>query len=130
MIEAFEESTCSKFIFASTSKVYGNPAYLPIDENHPTKPTSVYGETKLEAESLIKEKASSSSKQYVILRQFNIYGPGQNNSFLIPSIISQIKEKEEIELGNLTVKRDFTYVNDLCECYSMLLEKEMPSPMA
>ena len=36
-------------------------------------------------------------------------------------------EKNEIELGNTSVKRDFTYVDDLSECYSMLIDKEMPS---
>ncbi len=127
LVEAFEESDANKFIFASTSKVYGTPEYLPIDENHPTKPTGPYGSTKLEAEQVIEETAPNSGKQYIILRQFNIYGPGQDRSFLIPSIIEQVKEKEEISLGNTSVKRDYTYIGDLAECYSILLEKDMPS---
>jgi UDP-glucose 4-epimerase len=61
------------------------------------------------------------------LRQFNIYGPGQNPSFLIASVIQQIKEKDEISLGNTSTKRDYTYIDDLSKCYSILLEKDMPN---
>ena len=48
-----KEFDCKNFIFSSSATVYGNPEYLPYDENHPTKPINNYGRSKLIAEQLI-----------------------------------------------------------------------------
>ena len=62
-----------KFIFSSTCAVYGQPDVLPVTENTPTKPTSPYGVSKLDAENLLKVLATSSFSVR-ILRYFNVIG--------------------------------------------------------
>jgi len=101
----------AKLIFASTY-VYGNPDKLPVDETVELRPTSNYTKSKIEAENLI----INSGLNFIILRQFNIYGPGQDGNMLIPLILKQIKENKEITLmGKPTPKRDFLYVGDLID---------------
>ncbi|MBW2995584.1 NAD(P)-dependent oxidoreductase [Candidatus Woesearchaeota archaeon] len=121
IIEAFEKSNAKQLIFASSAKVYGKARYLPIDENHPTKPVCEYGRQKLMCEKFIEKTAKKSKKQYIILRQFNIFGPGQNENFLIPSIISQLKRHNILKQGNVDVKRDYLYIYDLMDAYKILL---------
>lgn len=55
-----------------------------------------------------------------VLRIFNIYGPGQNSSFLIPKIIEGVF-KGQLNLETLTPKRDFVYVNDVCNAFLQCL---------
>ena len=54
LLNACDKHGIKRFVFSSTSSVYGNPEYIPIDENHPTKPISYYGETKLQIENNLK----------------------------------------------------------------------------
>ena len=104
-----------KLIFPSTY-VYGNPKYLPIDENHPIESTNPYSESKIAAERLCifyKEKYELDVK---ILRLFNIYGIGQDSNFLIPKIIEQAF-LGEINLENSAPKRDFVYLDDVISAH-------------
>ena len=50
-----------------------------------------------------------------ILRPFNVYGIGQNNSFLIPKILDQLKQKDYVEVESLKPKRDYIHVDDVIE---------------
>jgi nucleoside-diphosphate-sugar epimerase len=101
----------SKVIFFSTY-VYGPPIYLPIDEKHSTNPQNPYSQSKLICEELCKAYHRDFGVPITIFRPFNIYGPGQNGSFFIPTIIDQIK-KELIQLGDSRPKRDFIYIDDV-----------------
>lgn len=105
----------SHIIFAS-SYVYGNPEYLPVDEKHPLIADSPYKATKLMAEESCRDYHDMYGLKTTIFRQFNIYGPGQNKSMLIPTIISQL-DKKEIILQDPEPKRDFLYVSDLIDAY-------------
>jgi UDP-glucose 4-epimerase len=106
----------SKLIFAS-SYVYGEPDYLPVDETHPIKPTNPYTRSKVVSEELCRGYSEDHGIKCVILRPFNIYGPGQNEEFLIPLILKQIREGTIIELKDPEPKRDLLYVNDMIEAY-------------
>ena len=79
----------NKIVYAS-SYVYGKPHYLPIDENHMTNPTNPYSRSKLIGEELCKSYHDDFGIECIVLRPFNIYGPGQRSDFLIPMIISCI----------------------------------------
>lgn len=103
----------SKVIFFSTY-VYGNPLYLPIDENHTTNPKNPYTHSKLICEELCEAYHRDFGVPITILRPFNIYGPGQNLSFFIPTIINQINN-EIIQLNDSRPKRDFIYIDDAVE---------------
>jgi len=99
-------------IVTMSSYVYGRPQYLPIDEDHPLSSNNPYTGSKLVMEQLCKAYTQDFGLDCVIFRPFNIYGAGQNENFLIPSIIKQLNEGK-IELKDPEPKRDFIYVSDL-----------------
>lgn len=105
----------AKLILAS-SYFYGIPEYLPIDENHPVHPHNPYAHSKLLAEELCRAYSQDFSMKVIILRFFNIYGPGQDERFLIPSIINQA-DNGEVNLGDSVPKRDFVYIDDVISSY-------------
>jgi len=111
----------SKFIFVSTY-VYGRPSYLPIDENHPTSPLNPYTQSKLICEDLCNSYARDFGIDVIIIRPFNIYGPGQNSSFLIPTILNQLKLKE-INLNDPRPKRDYVHVDDFVNAIRIIIDK-------
>ena len=61
-----EEVECKNIIFSSSATVYGNPQYLPLDENHPCKPTNTYGTTKFMIEKIIKDWCKNDNKKRVL----------------------------------------------------------------
>lgn len=102
----------AKLVYAS-SYVYGTPEYLPIDEKHPLQAENPYTRSKIIAEKLCKSYHEDYNINIVILRPFNVYGPGQRSDFLIPLIIKQIKGNNKIQLKDPKPKRDFIYVKDI-----------------
>jgi UDP-glucose 4-epimerase len=99
-----------KFIFIS-SYIYGTPHYLPINETHKPAPTNPYACSKLIGETLCASYNSDCGLKPTIFRPFNIYGPGQADHFLIPSIMKQLKNGK-INLKDSLPKRDFLYISD------------------
>jgi len=71
LVEAMTAKGVNKIIFSSTCAVYGEPKYIPIDEQHPTNPNSPYGETKLDFENYLKK---TQNLEYAIFRYFNVGG--------------------------------------------------------
>ncbi len=113
----------SQFIYLSTSHVYGIPQKLPVKEEHPTTPISIYSASKLGGEIICQAYAMNYKIDLSILRLFSIYGPGEPENFVIPKIISQIKSKKIITLGNLHPKRDFVYVDDVVNAIQLVIRK-------
>lgn len=124
MLSAFVKSEASHFIYPSSGKVYGNPQYLPYDENHPLNPETLLGKSKKIAESLIDFFALNSKKTFTILRIFNIYGPGQRKGFLVPTILSQI-DKKTLTLGDISARRDYLYIDDLVEGFLTVIKAKL-----
>jgi nucleoside-diphosphate-sugar epimerase len=106
----------AKFIFAS-SYVYGSPRYLPIDENHPVQSANPYSESKIIGERLCARYHSDFGLRVVILRPFNVFGPAQNDAFLIANIFKQLEENGSVRLKDPTPRRDFVYVDDVAEAF-------------
>ncbi len=104
----------NKLVFVS-SYVYGSPKYLPIDESHPMNPLNPYMRSKLIAEELCRTYHEDYDLNCIILRPFNIYGEGQNERFLIPSICKQIVKKGVIVLKTPYPRRDYLYISDMIE---------------
>ena len=114
----------SKVIFFSTY-VYGQPQYLPIDENHIKNPLNPYTQSKLISEELCNAYNRDFGIPITIFRPFNIYGPGQNSAFFIPTIINQINN-EHIELNDSSPKRDFIHIDDVVGAvYNSILSNEL-----
>jgi UDP-glucose 4-epimerase len=114
-LELYRLKNADKFIFAS-SYVYGHPAYLPVDEEHPVNPTNPYARSKVIGETLCKAYHDDFGLNCTILRVFNVYGEGQPDDFLIPSIFKQIATGK-IELMDPEPRRDFLYISDVVKAY-------------
>ncbi len=75
VLRAMDRIDCKRIIFSSSATVYGEPQYLPLDEAHPTAPTSVYGRSKLMAEQILSDWTTArTSTTAVLLRYFNPVG--------------------------------------------------------
>lgn len=107
----------SKVIFASSAAVYGNPLYLPLDENHPANPISFYGLSKYAAECYIRMFNLIFGLKYSILRFANVYGPRQQaagDGGVIAQFVSCYFSGEDLIIqGNGEQTRDFIYVSDV-----------------
>lgn len=115
LLEACE----AEFLFASSAAVYPPLNGALREDLH--GPIGIYGKTKLIGEDLVKLH----NKKAIIARLFNVYGPNDTNPHLIPEIVNQIKEgKRKIELGNLTPRRDYIHVDDVCAAILALLKHD------
>ena len=114
-----------RLVHTSTSEVYGTAKYVPIDEAHPLQPQSPYSASKIGADSIARSYNDSFKLPVTILRPFNIFGPRQSSRAFIPSVISQIANGEkEIQVGDLSPTRDFTYVTDTCRAFLNVSESD------
>ena len=112
VLEAAKENKIKKVIVTSSSEVYGSARYTPIDENHPLNAQSPYSASKIAADKFAESYALSFNLPVIIARPFNNFGPRQSTRAIIPTIIRQLIEKNEIRLGNINTSRDFIYVED------------------
>jgi UDP-glucose 4-epimerase len=113
----------AKVIFLSTY-IYGAPKYLPVDENHPAQPANPYTQSKVLCEQLCEAYVRDFSIDVVVLRPFNIYGPGQSSHFFIPTIISQI-DNDIINLQDSEPKRDYIFIKDLIDVIIICIKNKM-----
>ena len=129
VLEYCRLKSVKKIIYMS-SFVYGLPEYLPIDEKHVTNIQNPYGRSKLIGEMLCTGYFNDYGIGLVILRPFNIYGPGQSERFLIPSIIREALNDDIIlKARDLFPKRDFVYVDDVVDAIVYaILRSERPKP--
>ncbi|MGA8538523.1 MAG: GDP-mannose 4,6-dehydratase [Terriglobales bacterium] len=97
-----------------SSYVYGEPQRLPIAEDHPLAAANPYAHTKILAEHTARFYEQRFGIALTIVRPFNIYGPGQRASFLIPSIVRQVLDPSAaaVRVADLRPKRDYVYVAD------------------
>lgn len=113
----------ARFIYISSAAVYGEPQYLPIDEEHPTRPQSPYGMSKLWGEQI----SALYVRKLTIVRPFNVYGPGQTGPYagVITKFIERVKRGQPpIIYGDGKQTRDFIHVEDLADLLSLMVEKE------
>lgn len=114
-----------KFDTAGTSEEYGNVhpemknqyrfdknGGLILDERSPLNPQSIYATSKVAADFLTRNFYSAYGVPTVVTRMFNNYGPRQNPRFITGTIITQALTRDRIELGSLSPKRDFCFVED------------------
>lgn len=112
LIKSLNKSKNVTVIYLSSQAVYGLPEDLPILESHPTKPVSVYGKNKLEAERII----ATSGFNYLIFRISSIYGSMQDykKSGVIAKFINWMKNNESpIVFNSFDSFSDFIYIKDV-----------------
>jgi UDP-glucose 4-epimerase len=111
-----------KNIINISTYVYGEPQYIPIDENHPTNPHTPYNKSKLLSEKLCEYYSEDFGINIVTLRPFSIYGPSNNSSF-IPTVVKKVLRHEKVVLSKKNTRRDFLFVDDFCTLlYKILLD--------
>jgi UDP-glucose 4-epimerase len=114
--------------FSSGGTVYGNPTYMPVDENHPLAPINPYGISKVACESYLRYYASKFNFQYNIIRPSNPYGPGQpvdGIQGVIAAFLSRVLTGQELKVwGDGTAIRDYIYIEDLIEFVSKLIASD------
>ena len=125
VLQSAKELEISKTVITSTSEVYGSAIYTPINEDHPLQPQSPYSASKIGADNLALSYYNSFDLPVTIIRPFNTYGPRQSARAIIPTIFSQLISSKDISLGNLSTVRDFTFVEDLCMAYDILLKNNI-----
>lgn len=108
--------TGASMTFVSTY-VYGFPAPIPVSEATEPKPNNPYAFSKLAAEEACRFFARTFDMKVSVLRLFNAYGPGQAQSFLVPTIAQQVVDgsNKEVVVADLAPRRDFIHVDDVVE---------------
>jgi GDP-4-dehydro-6-deoxy-D-mannose reductase len=114
-----------RVVFASSAEVYGlvPTDEQPIAEERPPAPRTPYALTKAAAE-LIARRAGA-----LVVRTFNLIGPGQDPSFALPAFASQLvavaagTREPNLRVGNLAARRDFVHVDDAAIAYRLLAER-------
>jgi UDP-glucose 4-epimerase len=126
------ETRLRRIIYVSSGgTVYGPPRLLPVSEDHPLNPISVYGIAKLACEKLIAMYSELAGIDYRIARPSNAYGEGQpvdRNQGILGVLLDRIKRGKAIEIwGYGEGMRDYIHVDDVVESLLALLTHSGPS---
>jgi nucleoside-diphosphate-sugar epimerase len=111
----------------SSSEVYGEPDSIPITEDSTLHPLSIYGWSKVCAEQLLEAYVQSGDLCGVVIRPFNVYGPGQRSDFVVSHFLQLIRQRlPPMVVGNGMQRRIFTYVDDLIYGILLAIVKSKP----
>src|SRR3954465_8654828 len=114
LLEAAKEASLERFVYSSSSSVYGNAERFPTTEEDRPQPLSPYGVTKLAAEHLCHLYAKSYGVPACSLRYFSVYGPRQRPDMAFHRFIRAAAAGEALQIfGDGLQTRDFTYVGDI-----------------
>jgi UDP-glucose 4-epimerase len=114
-----------RVVNVSSSSIFGVPQYLPIDEAHPTNPTSPYGASKLAAEQYACVFSRVYGTYVVSLRYFSVYGPRGRPDQVIHRFTKNLAEgKPPVIQGDGSHTRDFTHVSDIVAATILAAESE------
>ena len=116
ILETLRERGSTRLVYSSSSSVYGETTDLPMKEDHPTRPLSPYGATKLSAENLCELYRVNFGIDYRALRYFTVYGPRQRPDMAFSRFITAALTGGQIEVyGDGRQTRDFTFIADAVE---------------
>ena len=129
LMEAVSTVGTERFVFASSSSVYGPDGGGPVDEGAPRRPASPYGLSKLAAEELICLYAREKGVPATLLRYFTVYGPRQRPEMALSRFIERVSRGEPVEVfGDGSQVREMTYVSDVVEATVAALRLEGSGP--
>ncbi len=133
LLELARKIDARKFVLASSVAVYGEPKYLPINEEHPTNPANLYGLTKLFSEHLLWRYYEDYRISSIALRYFNVYGPrmrpGPYAGVVYKFITTLLRNERPIIYGDGEQTRDFIYVYDVAEANAKALSSDYVGPI-
>ncbi len=140
LLEAMTRHGIARLVYSSSAAVYGEPAYLPIDERHPARPVNGYGHSKWMVEKLLADYGRTHGLRYACLRYFNAAGvdPGgalgechSPETHLIPLALEAASGCRpcvnvfgaDYDTPDGTCVRDYVHVADLCRAHLLALER-------
>jgi UDP-glucose 4-epimerase len=117
LLEAARQRAVERLVYTSSSEVYGTALRVPMDEDHPTYPHTVYGGSKLAGEAYVRAYHRTWGLPTVVVRPFNAYGPRSHHEGdsgeVIPRFITRVMNGlPPIVFGDGKQTRDLTYVDD------------------
>lgn len=139
LLNSMVENKVLKIVFSSTAAIYGEPNYVPIDENHPKNPINPYGKTKLMIEKIMDDYDSAYGLKSIRLRYFNVVGADKYSrigewhdveTHLVPNILKSTFAEGKIfkifgddyQTKDGTCIRDYVNVEDLANCHRLAYE--------
>lgn len=140
LLDAMRAAEVFRFIFSSTAAVYGDPAYVPIDEAHPKNPINPCGRSKWMIEQVLEDYDRTYGLKSVCLRYFNAAGADPegelgerhvSETHLIPLVLQVASGRREAisvfgtdyDTPDGTCIRDYIHVADLCDAHALALEQ-------
>lgn len=134
LLDAAKEANVKRFVFASSSSIYGDNQELPKREEMTPNPLSPYAVSKLAAENYLKVFNKLYGLETIALRYFNVFGPRQDPnsqySAVIPKFIKAIREeKQPIIYGDGSQSRDFTYVSNVVQANILAATANCKTPL-
>ena len=142
LLDAMRAHGVNKFIFSSTAATFGEPQYIPIDEQHPQQPINPYGRSKLMVEEALADYDRAFGLKSVCLRYFNAAGADPEGQLgerhdpethLIPLVLQAASGRlprisifgRDYETPDGTCIRDYVHIQDLCSAHWLALESLM-----
>ena len=137
LLDVMRQHGTKRIVFSSSAAVYGQPSTMPIEEDHPTKPSNAYGDSKIMFESILKRYEQAYGIKHVSLRYFNAAGAtadrGEDHrpeSHLIPNVLRSVQNRDQplIIYGtdyptrDGTCVRDYVHVYDIARAHLMALD--------
>jgi UDP-glucose 4-epimerase len=137
LLDVLVENNVKKLVFSSTCASFGEPNYVPIDENHPQKPTNPYGWTKFMVERILESYDTAYRLKFVSLRYFNACGATETlgeyhdpETHLIPLVLFAAQGKiphvsifgDDYPTTDGTAVRDYIHISDLSSAHILALE--------
>jgi UDP-glucose 4-epimerase len=139
LLKSMEDHKVQHLVFSSTAAIFGEPQYVPVDEEHPKNPTSCYGDTKLAVERMLADFDRASGIKSVCLRYFNAAGADPSGDIgedhhpeehLIPLAISAVMGRRpklkvfgsDWDTEDGTCVRDYVHVLDLAQAHLMAVK--------
>jgi GDP-4-dehydro-6-deoxy-D-mannose reductase len=133
VLQACVNTGVERVLAVSSADVYGRVTLgeLPLTEDSPLRPVTPYAASKIAADYLALQAHLGYGLAVMRVRAFNHLGPGQTNRFVAPALaeriaLNELEGGEEVPVGNLTPRRDFTDVRDVVRAYRLLVEHGEP----
>lgn len=130
VLEAAVRNKIRKVVAASSASVYGDPSYLPMDEEHPFNNRTLYGAGKIANEQMLRAYYTMSGLPYVAFRYFNVYGPRMDLTGVYTEVLVRWLDaieagKPPLIFGDGNQSMDFVYVEDVARANLLAMQSEL-----